>query len=91
MKGISLVLLVALGWPMPADAQDRLPPIPPEKMTAEQRTAVEEFRAARNANVSGPFMALLRSPEVMNRARAMGDYLRFKSVCSRRASVSSRS
>jgi len=43
---------------------------------AEQRKAVEEFRAARNADVSGPFMPLLRSPEVMNRARAMGDYLR---------------
>jgi 4-carboxymuconolactone decarboxylase len=65
---------------MTAAAQDRLPPIPPDKMTPEQRQAVEEFRAARNADVSGPFMPLLRSPEVMNRARAMGDYLRFKSV-----------
>jgi 4-carboxymuconolactone decarboxylase len=65
---------------MTAAAQDRLPPIPVEKMTPEQRKAAEEFRAARNADVSGPFMPLLRSPEVMNRARAMGDYLRFKSV-----------
>lgn len=61
-------------------AQDRLPPIPPEKMTDAQKKAVEEFRAARNASVSGPFAAMLRSPEVMNRARAMGDYLRYKSV-----------
>ena len=30
--------------------------------------------------LSGPFVPLLRSPEVMNRARAMGDYLRFKST-----------
>jgi 4-carboxymuconolactone decarboxylase len=62
------------------DAQDRMPPIPPEKMTDAQKKAIEEFRAARNANVSGPFVPLLRSPEVMNRARAMGDYLRYKSV-----------
>ena len=80
MKGICIALLLAVGWPMTAAAQDRLPPIPAEKMTPEQHKAAEEFRAARNAGVSGPFMPLLRSPEVMNRARAMGDYLRFKSV-----------
>lgn len=80
MKGICVALLLVVGWPMTAAAQDRLPPIPVEQMTPEQRKAAEEFRAARNADVSGPFMPLLRSPEVMNRARAMGDYLRFKSV-----------
>jgi len=62
-----------------ANAQDRMPPIPPEKMTVAQRTAVAEFKAARAADISGPFIPLLRSPEVMNRARAMGDYLRYKS------------
>jgi 4-carboxymuconolactone decarboxylase len=57
-----------------------MPPIPADKMSEAQRKAIVEFRAARNAEVSGPFVPLLRSPEVMNRARAMGDYLRFKSV-----------
>ena len=80
MKGISLALLLVAAVPMNAPAQDRLPPIPAEKMTDEQRKAVEEFRAARNTGVGGPFAVMLRSPEVMNRARAMGDHLRFKSV-----------
>ena len=80
MKGLSTALLLVIAVSINADAQDRMPPIPAEKMTDEQRKAVEEFRAARNAGVSGPFAPLLRSPEVMNRARAMGDYLRFKSV-----------
>jgi 4-carboxymuconolactone decarboxylase len=62
-----------------ATAQDRLPPIPPDKMTTEQKKAVEEFVAARNATISGPFIPMLRSPEVMTRARAMGDFLRYKS------------
>jgi 4-carboxymuconolactone decarboxylase len=62
-----------------ANAQDRLPPIPADKMTAEQKKAVEEFSAARNAPLSGPFIPMLRSPEVMSRARAMGDFLRYKS------------
>ena len=56
-----------------------MPPIPAEKMTAAQRAAVAEFKAARSADISGPFIPLLRSPEVMTRARAMGDYLRYKS------------
>src|SRR5512138_1155726 len=63
-----------------AAAQDRMPPIAAAAMTDAQRKAVEEFKAARSADVSGPFVPLLRSPEVMSRARAMGDYLRFKSA-----------
>jgi len=63
-----------------ARAQDRMPPIPADRLTAAQRKAIDEFKAARSAEISGPFIPLLRSPEVMSRARAMGDYLRFKSV-----------
>ena len=56
-----------------------MPPIPADKLTDAQKKAIEEFKAARSADISGPFVPLLRSPEVMSRARAMGDYLRFKS------------
>ena len=65
---------------MPLMAQDRMPPIPPEKQTAEQRKAAEAFRANRKQDVFGPFVPLSRSPEVMLRAMAMGDYLRYKTV-----------
>src|SRR3954447_4614786 len=65
--------------PLTAVAQDRMPPIPADKLTDAQRKAIAEFKTARSAEISGPFVPLLRSPEVMNRARAMGDYLRFKS------------
>src|SRR5438876_11909789 len=75
-----LACLVVFGTAARAGAQDRLPPIPAGALTDAQRKAIEEFKAARSADVSGPFVPLLRSPEVMNRARAMGDYLRFKSV-----------
>ena len=72
--------LCAMGFAMTAGAQDRMPPIPPSQQTEAQKKAIEEFKAARNADISGPFVPMLRSPEVMNRARAMGDYLRFRSV-----------
>ncbi|MSO30369.1 MAG: carboxymuconolactone decarboxylase family protein [Acidobacteria bacterium] len=78
--GIALAL--ELGTASTALAQNRMPPIPDDKLTAAQRKSIEEFKAARGADsrVSGPFVPLLRSPELMSRARAMGDYLRFKSA-----------
>jgi len=64
----------------PLAAQDRMPPIPADKLTDTQRKAAEAFAEGRGYAVRGPFVPLLRSPEVMLRAKAMGDYLRFKSV-----------
>lgn len=61
-----------------AAAQERMPPIPADKMTEAQKKAVAEFTAARGA-LSGPWVVLLRSPEMVNRARALSDYLRFNS------------
>ena len=78
MKTLLLCVVIALG--AVAWAQDRMPPIPADKMTPEQKKAAEEFAAGRGTPVFGPFVPLLRSPEVMLRAKAMGDYLRFKSV-----------
>ena len=63
-----------------AFAQDRLPPIPPDQYSEEQQKAAAEFLAARKVPVFGPFEPLMRSPEVMNKARAMGDYLRYNSA-----------
>jgi 4-carboxymuconolactone decarboxylase len=57
-----------------------MPPIPAEKLTAEQKKAAEEFAAGRGYTPRGPFAVMLRSPEVMLRAKAMGDYLRFRNV-----------
>ena len=73
------ILVMILAACMNANAQGRMPPIPADKMTDEQKKALAEFVAARG-EPTGPWVALLRSPEVMSRARALSDYLRFKSV-----------
>jgi 4-carboxymuconolactone decarboxylase len=65
---------------------ERLPPIAAEGMTREQRLAAEEFKAGRGYDPIGPFAVMLRSPEVMLRAKAMGDYLRFRNVLPKRVS-----
>ena len=63
-----------------AAAQDRMPPITPEHYSDAQKKAAEEFAGGRGYDVRGPFVPLIRSPEVMLRAKAMGDHLRFKST-----------
>ncbi len=65
--------------PIAAMAQERLPAIPPDQYTEQQKKAAADFLAARKVPVFGPFEPLMYSPEVMSQARAMGDYLRYKS------------
>jgi len=64
----------------PAAAQERLPTIPPASYSAEQKQAAADFEATRKVPVFGPFEPLMYSPEVMSQARAMGDYMRYKSA-----------
>ncbi len=70
------ILLLAMGG---SGAAERMPPIPKEKMTVAQVHAVEQLLATpRGPNaLSGPFVPLLRSPELMNRLQKTGEYLRF--------------
>jgi 4-carboxymuconolactone decarboxylase len=79
MKRFLLAAAVACLLVPAAGAQTRLPTIPPDQYTPEQKKAAEEFLAARKTPVFGPFEPLMHSPEVMTLARSMGDYLRYKS------------
>ncbi len=59
-------------------SQDRMPAIAADNYTEAQKKAADEFLATRKTPVFGPFVPLIRSPEVMLRAKEMGDYLRYK-------------
>ncbi len=59
---------------------ERLPLIPAASMTPAQQQAVDEFKRSRGVDISGPFLHLLRNPELMRRVRAVGDYVRFEST-----------
>ena len=60
-------------------APERMPEIPEEKMTEDQRKAAAEVKAGPRGEVKGPFVAFLRSPELMRRVQKVGEYIRF--VC----------
>jgi 4-carboxymuconolactone decarboxylase len=55
----------------------RLGPIPEDKMTGAQKAAVAALISGPRKHIGGPFNALLRSPELMNRVQKVGEYLRF--------------
>ena len=76
--GFGLGCFALIGYT--AQAGERLPTIPPAQYSAEQKQAAADFEAARKVPVFGPFEPLMYSPAVMSQARAMGDYLRYKSA-----------
>ena len=66
--------------------QDRMPPLPAGRMTGAQRKAAAEMIAGPRKGVKGPFIPLLRSPELMDRLQKVGEYLRFQSSLEQRIS-----
>lgn len=65
---------------------DRLPPIPSQSWTPEQRKAAQEIVDGPRGALITPFIPLLRSPELMSHAQRMGEYLRYRSAIGLRLS-----
>lgn len=69
------VLAAAMGLAAAAGAQERLQPIPPDKMTEAQRRVVAEVVSGPRGRLSPPFVPILRSPELLERVQKVGEYL----------------
>ena len=54
-----------------------MPPLPIDAMTPAQRDAAAELAAGRRGRLDGPFIAAVRSPEMMRRLQQLGEYLRY--------------
>jgi 4-carboxymuconolactone decarboxylase len=65
---------------------DRLPPIPDDELSPEQKRAAAELSATARGSVFGPFVPLIRSPEMLNRLQRLGQYLRYDSALAPRLS-----
>ena len=90
---LSSLLLLVVGFGVPVIAQDRMPAIPPDKMTEEQKKAVEAYLAAQaniqkiygntyprpvQMEVGSGWEQLLRSPELLLTVNAMREYVEYK-------------
>ena len=58
---------------------DRMPPLAAEAMSEEEAQAAAELAAGPRGGVRGPFIPLLRSPELMSRLQKVGEVLRYRS------------
>ena len=65
---------------------ERLGPIPEHALNDAQRAAAQEIIDGPRGAVYGPFVPLLRSPELMLHAQRMGEYLRYRSAIGARLS-----
>jgi len=65
---------------MTMNLPDRMPPLAREQMDDLQRAAADELIAGPRKAVKGPFIPLLRSPQLMARLQKVGEYLRFDSA-----------
>jgi 4-carboxymuconolactone decarboxylase len=59
--------------------RERLPMPAREAMSAEQRAAADALVAGPRKGVYGPFLPLLRTPQLLDRVAALGEQLRFHS------------
>jgi 4-carboxymuconolactone decarboxylase len=66
MKTSLVLLVLTFVLAGQAWAQDRMPPIPAEKMTDAQKKAVADYKALRNTELTGPpWTVLLRVPDLV--------------------------
>jgi len=77
-------ILTALVWCGPLAAQERMPPIPAEKMSGAQRQAATAFAAVRKTPPTGPFAVMLRVPELMDLTFQWREHVQFRNVLDQR-------
>ena len=60
--------------------KQRMPPLPADRMNDAQKAAAAALIAGPRKGVFGPFIPLMRSPDLLDRLQRVGEYLRFGSV-----------
>jgi 4-carboxymuconolactone decarboxylase len=72
-----LFACMALSMVGRAAAQDRMPPVPADKQTDAQKKATADLLSGPRSGLTGPFIPLLRSPELMDAFQKVGEVLRY--------------
>lgn len=79
---VSLGFVLVLTATTPVQAQDRMPPLPESEMTDAQRTAAATVEQERGYTLRGPWVPLLRSPEMLDLMVDVRDHVRDRSLLS---------
>jgi len=80
MNRVAMIAATMVALAGIANAQEpRFKPLAADEMTDAQRKVYGEIAGGPRGGVRGPFNALLRSPELADRAQKMGEYIRFNS------------
>lgn len=67
----------------PEDAMpgpERMPALGPDEMNDQQKAAAQALMDGPRGAVFGPFIPLMRSPDLMDRLQKVGEYLRYQSA-----------
>jgi 4-carboxymuconolactone decarboxylase len=64
--------------------RERLPAIPDDKLTPAQKKAVKGLLSGSRRSVRGAFVPMLRSPNLLEKAQRLEQYLRYRSVIPRK-------
>jgi len=75
--GALAVCMLAMAGTSAVGQEARFKPLGEKDMTDAQRKVYKEIASGPRGGVRGPFNALLRSPELADRAQKIGEYLRF--------------
>ena len=65
-------------------AQERLPPIPADRMTEAQKKVAADFEKVRNSAPTGPFAVMLRVPELMDLSFKWRQHVQARSALSQK-------
>jgi 4-carboxymuconolactone decarboxylase len=79
-----MVTVMAQSRPALTLVGDRFKPLTYEQMTPEQKQMTDHILNSERKSMSGPFNALLRSPEMGDLAQQLGAYVRYRSSLPRR-------
>lgn len=60
--------------------ESRFQPVDPKDYSPEQRRLAETLTAGPRGAVRGPYVPLIRSPDLADRMRHLGDFIRFEGV-----------
>jgi 4-carboxymuconolactone decarboxylase len=77
-------LTVAWSGATVLQAQERLPPIPADRMTEAQKKVAADFEKTRNSAPTGPFAVMLRVPELMDLSFKWRQHVQARSALSQK-------